>query len=431
MTYINSKHKFLVELSKFLTFLTPEEKEQVLNQFEKIFACAPSEEDVLTALGSPVKTTVSLSRAYTAGGIEAALSCCEDMAGIDISSYNVENSHPESERIPDELIDSVHEAAVAAVEQGGSDPELESKVSDVVRTAKKNEEARQELNSADFTPFVTAAGTQDTPMEPVVPSAEEEAVEPPANQSESPSQIPSAESGDAEEPTSEDFGPDVFPAVQKTEPEVSVSQETRTLDFMPEDPTEPPATPPSAEDGPEATWYLNADEYESGSSSNEDVTPLLDLDATRPVRTLSPVGEQEGQSNNDGIHELFEKLEEKEEEKPETVSKANWFLLILYIIIAIPVGIVAIVLCLAIAACLLGLCAGCITAGVAATHIIFSGLALFSDIIMAIGVALVGYALGIFLFFFAIWFAYEGISWLISSIISLGGKWCFKEVPIE
>lgn len=434
MTCINSKHKFLVELSKFLTFLTPEEKAQVLDQFEKIFACAPSEEDVLTALGSPVKTTVNLSRAYTAGGIEAALSCCEDMAGIDISSYNAENYRPETEKIPDELIDSVHEAAVAAVEQGGRDPELESKVSDVVRNAKKNEEARQELNSADFTPFVPAA--ESMPASGEEGGLADEEKQPEMSQPDSEAGLISEEKVDETRAVeAEEQDEEILPALQpdaETEgTETPVSQETRTLDFMPEYPTEPPATPPSEEDGAEAGWYTGSDAREKDTADSEEVTPLLDMDATRPIQSLSSKGQMADRENNDGISELFDTLEAREEETPETVSKAKWLLLILYIIIAIPVGIVAIALCLAIAACLLGLCACAITAGVIATRIIFGGLALFSDILMAIGFALAGYALGIFLFIFAIWFAYEGISWLISSIIALGGKWCFKEVPVE
>ena len=85
MTFIN-KQRFLTELSKFLTFLSDDERQQVLMKFGEIFDAAPNQDELLGALVSPLKVTVELSRAYSRGGLQQALDRSVELSGVDLSA---------------------------------------------------------------------------------------------------------------------------------------------------------------------------------------------------------------------------------------------------------------------------------------------------------------------------------------------------------
>ena len=85
MTFIN-KQRFLTELSKFLTFLSDDERQQVLIKFGEIFDAAPNQDELLGALVSPLKVTVELSRAYSRGGLQEALDRSVELSGVDLSA---------------------------------------------------------------------------------------------------------------------------------------------------------------------------------------------------------------------------------------------------------------------------------------------------------------------------------------------------------
>ncbi len=85
MTFIN-KQRFLTELSKFLTILSDDERQQVLMKFGEIFDAAPNQDELLGALVSPLKVTVELSRAYSRGGLQQALDRSVELSGVDLSA---------------------------------------------------------------------------------------------------------------------------------------------------------------------------------------------------------------------------------------------------------------------------------------------------------------------------------------------------------
>jgi len=85
VTFIN-KQRFLTELSKFLTFLSDDERQQVLMKFGEIFDAAPNQDELLGALVSPLKVTVELSRAYSRGGLQQALDRSVELSGVDLSA---------------------------------------------------------------------------------------------------------------------------------------------------------------------------------------------------------------------------------------------------------------------------------------------------------------------------------------------------------
>jgi len=116
------------------------------------------------------------------------------------------------------------------------------------------------------------------------------------------------------------------------------------------------------------------------------------------------------------------------EEKPATVRKAKGFALFMYILAAVPLTAVGVVLLLVPTILVLGLAALVITVGVAALIAAFSGFAVFADILIVLGAALILLALGLLLLWLFVWLIGGAIVGLIHGAISLGGKWCYKEV---
>ena len=116
---------------------------------------------------------------------------------------------------------------------------------------------------------------------------------------------------------------------------------------------------------------------------------------------------------------------------PATRRKARVFPLILYILCAIPLGLLGIaallvptLLCLALAICL-------VSGGVLVLTAAFGGFAIFADLMVILGLAIILLALGLLLTWLFIWFIGGAIVGLIRSLCHLGGKWCYKEVPVQ
>ena len=115
---------------------------------------------------------------------------------------------------------------------------------------------------------------------------------------------------------------------------------------------------------------------------------------------------------------------------PETRHKARVFALILYVLLAIPVTVAGIVLLLIPTVLALGLAVGVIVLGSAALVAAFSGFPKLADILIVLGTAVVVLALGLLLLWLFVWFIGGAIGGLIRSVIELGRKWCFVEVPV-
>ena len=115
---------------------------------------------------------------------------------------------------------------------------------------------------------------------------------------------------------------------------------------------------------------------------------------------------------------------------PETRHKARVFLLILYVLVAVPVTLLGIALLLIPTVLALGLAVAVIVLGSAALVSAFSGFPRLADILIVLGTALVVLALGLLLLWLFVWFIGGAIGGLIRSMIELGRKWCFVEVPV-
>ena len=108
--------------------------------------------------------------------------------------------------------------------------------------------------------------------------------------------------------------------------------------------------------------------------------------------------------------------------------KPRVFLLILYILLAIPLTIAAVAVLLVPALLFLALSIASIICGVVLVSTAFKGFAVLADIMVLLGVSLVLFALGLLFLWTAIWFIGGAVVGVVHGVAALCDKWCYKEV---
>lgn len=190
-----------------------------------------------------------------------------------------------------------------------------------------------------------------------------------------------------------------------------------------------PAAPVDEVDAFIADFSIPADQQEFAPEAGEQIAPA---EAAEPAAEAAEDAESaEGDSAPIEIEE--EDVEEYDDgyydEDYEPVRKPRVFLLILYILLAVPVGLLGILL-LIVPTLLFLVLAGLIIAGgvMAVTSAFGSGIAVFADIMVIIGMAFILLALGLLALWIAVWLVGGAMVGLVRGLIHLGGKWCYKEV---
>lgn len=163
---------------------------------------------------------------------------------------------------------------------------------------------------------------------------------------------------------------------------------------------------PAPVEGP-APVPVEAEEEPDAPAPAEDVLPV----PTDPAPVIEP--------------------ETEEEQAPATRRKAKVFPLILYIICAIPLGLIGIAALLVPTLLSLSLAICFVSAGVLVLTAAFGGFAIFADLMVILGLAIILLAVGLLLTWLFIWFIGGAIVGLIRGLCHLGGKWCYKEVPVQ
>lgn len=190
-----------------------------------------------------------------------------------------------------------------------------------------------------------------------------------------------------------------------------------------------PAAPVDEVDAFIADFSIPADQQEFAPEAGEQTAPA---EAAEPAAEAAEAVESaDGDSAPIEIEE--EDVEEYDDgyydEDYEPVRKPRVFLLILYILLAVPVGLLGILL-LIVPTLLFLVLAGLIIAGgvMAVTSAFGSGIAVFADIMVIIGMAFILLALGLLALWIAVWLVGGAMVGLVRGLIHLGGKWCYKEV---
>ena len=130
----------------------------------------------------------------------------------------------------------------------------------------------------------------------------------------------------------------------------------------------------------------------------------------------------------DTVVEIFDELDSIEPDEPAVVYKTNVALLILYLIFAIPIGLVLLAAVTAVGLLLLATAVGTAVLAIEVGGFGISSFSMFADILLCIGVALIGCALALVLLWLGLLVLGRALPGLFRGIVGLGRKFCVREV---
>lgn len=355
-----------------------EDRQTALAMYNQLFDEVDDEQGLLQLLVSPTRQAVVIARSYNAKERK-----------LQVHAQSREESDTASDGAAPEfmgVIESIREEALS-------------------RQAPKTAEVSADQFSMfedDFfapTPETPAAPAEAEPEAP----AEEAAVEAPAEASTAEAAETEAEAAEAEAPA---------PAASVDEVDAFIADFSIPADqqeFAPEAGEQTaPAEPAEPAQPEEAEAPAQPEEAEAPAESDEDDSAPIAIE------------EEDDEEYDDEYYD---------DEEYEPVRKPRVFLLILYILLAVPVGLLGILLLIVPTLLFLVLAGLIITGGVMAVTSAFgSGIAVFADIMVIIGMAFILLALGLLALWIAVWLVGGAMVGLVRGLIHLGGKWCYKEV---
>ena len=163
------------------------------------------------------------------------------------------------------------------------------------------------------------------------------------------------------------------------------------------------------------------DDFFTEAEILEDVTPVYD-----DGEELSFSHERSAESLED---ERLRELASRHRPRRENVQyKRSVVLLILYVIFAVPIALLVVAALLIPTVLSLALSLGFVAGGVSALACAFGSFAIFADILVVLGVALILLALGLLFFWLFVWFIGGAIAGFINGVIKLGDKFSSREV---
>lgn len=364
-----NKQKFLAELGKLLTFMYEEDLKTALAMYSRMFDEAADEQALISFLLSPTRQAVVIARAYNAR---------ERKLQVHTQSREEDELEGLSEETPDFVlaISRVRQNAFALQPEDGW-PEPEPEAEPVCEDQLSLFEGGQE------------------------------------------DEIPAAEEHAAQELAAEEG-----PVFEEELPITPAEPEADAEDGSPAPQVEEPA-PGDEVDAFLADFSIQGDEL---------------IPEEEHIQAPSPSEEEPAQEEEPGLipsliidealgEEGLEPLEPGEELVFGSVRRPKVFLLVLYIILALPIGLVGVALLLVPTLLCLALAVAVVASGSAVLIASFAGFAVFADILVMLGAALVILAFGLLFTWLFVWFIGGAIVGLVKSIIALGRKWCYKEVP--
>lgn len=379
MTRIN-RQRYMAELSRLLAFMFKEDKEDILAKYNKMLDEAEDEQALLEEFGSPTKLAVTISRTYKRE--ERKLSVEAD-------------SKEDAQSAPLEF------GTKAAEEPAAKEPEPDvPSYADIIEEIRREKAAEQGI---EYKPIFF--NEPETPAVEESPVVEEAPVE-----EESPvvEEVPVVEETPVEEEA---------PAVEEApvEEEVSVEEEAPAVE---EGPVEEEA--PAVEEVP----AIEEAPVEEEAPAVEEI-PVAE---EAPVEEDAPVEEE---ACADESTDILDELESAEPPAPKTLYKTNAALLVLYLIFAVPIGLLLLVLAAAVGLTLLGTVIGIGAIAVKVVGFAVSTLAVFADVMLCIGAALIAAAVGLALLWLALLLLIKGIPGICRGAVALGRKFCVKEVGVN
>ena len=392
VTSIN-KQKFLAELGKLLTFMYEEDRLRAIELYSRMFEQAEDEMALLQSLVSPTRQAVIVARAYNSNLGRLSLTAQSKAAPEDRDENGV----------PDyiQAIEKVREQAwaaqgISAAAEKAEAPEAEKAEVPEAEKAEEPEAENADEPEAGNAEELEAGNAEEPEAEKAEEPEAEKADEPEAENAEEP------EAGNAEEP--EAGNAEEPEAGNAEEPEAGNAEEPEAGNA--EEPEEAPVNEPAKKD--KGAWPEGIESFSMPEAGKE--TPLSETGA-------AALDENSFNIDSDALR--------------KTQRKPKVFLLILYILLAIPLTLCAVAVLLIPALLFLALSVAAIICGVVLVSTVVSNLSamgLLSDIMVLLGVALVFFALGLLFLWTSIWFIGGAIVGVVHGVAALCDKWCYKEV---
>lgn len=386
-----NRQKFLAELGRLLTFMYEEDRQTALAMYNRMFDEAEDEQALIQYLVSPTRQAVVLARAYNAKERK-----------LQVHSQ----SRDEYEQVSDEIADFV--LAINKLQEEASALKI--------TTQQVSEDQISLFDDSD-------AGTVPAPAAQVYtePAADEEkagtqdADEEAAVQKETPPLF-------ADEPAEETEQDEMSNSVNRLADAVDAFLADFTIS---NDELIPKAKPVGEEQDaePEKTKPAAAEETVEVSAGEAVIEQPEATEACKHVQTEPEETEAEAVENAEEAEDYTEDA--------GTVRKPIVPLLILYIIIAIPLGLIGILLLLLLAFMSLSLAVTAGFFGIYGFAATFTGFAVLADILVVAGGSLILLALALLFLWLFVWFIGGGIVGLIRGLCALGGSWCYKEVAVQ
>lgn len=376
-----NRQRYMAELSKLLTFMFKEDKEDILAHYNKMLDEAEDEQALLESFGSPTRLAVTISHSYKRA---------ERKLAVEADSKADKPDEGETSVVPEHIFVKPVKKETAA-EKTPAAPAPGLSYADIIEEIRR-EKAEEE--GVEYTPMFF----NEPEKAPEEPEAEKVPEEPEAEESEDADieveivETP-AEESEPEEAESEEEAPEADgEAEEAAEDEAEDTAEEKTEE-------------PEAEEPQDAEDTVKTEDTEESESAESRV----ELDAVT----------------------VFDQLD-KMQPPVETVQyKTNVGLLILYLIFAIPIGLALFFAAVIAALSLLAAGAVLIGLGIKTVGFAFSTFAIFADSILCAGAALVALAVALMLIWLAILILFRGLGGLIAGIKALGVRICVREVTVN
>lgn len=383
-----NRQRYMAELSKLLTFMFKEDKEDILAHYNKMLDEAEDEQALLESFGSPTRLAVTISRSYKRTERKLAVEADSKADKPDEGETSVEPEHIFVKPVKKET----------AAEKTPAAPAPGLSYADIIEEIRR-EKAEEE--GVEYTPMFFNE-PEKTPEEPEAEEKTEEAEKVPEELEAEGSEEADIEVEIVETPAEEAEPEEAEP--EEEAPEADGEAEDAAEDEA-EETAEEKVEEPEAEEPQDAEETVKTEDTEESESAQE----RAELDAVT----------------------VFDQLD-KMQPPVETVQyKTNAGLLILYLIFAIPIGLALFFAAVIAALSLLAAGAVLIGLGIKTVGFAFSTFAIFADSILCAGAALVALAVALMLIWLAILILLRGLSGLIAGIKALGVRICVREVTVN
>lgn len=383
-----NRQRYMAELSKLLTFMFKEDKEDILAHYNKMLDEAEDEQALLESFGSPTRLAVTISHSYKRA---------ERKLAVEADSKADKPDEGETSVVPEHIFVKPVKKETAA-EKTPAAPVPGLSYADIIEEIRR-EKAEEE--GVEYTPMFFNE-PEKAPEEPEAEEKTEEAEKVPEE--------PEAE--EAEEA-------DIEVEIVETPAEESASEEA-----------EPEEKAPEADGEAEEAAEDEAEETTEEKTEEPEAEEPQDAEETVKTEDTEESESAESRAELDAVT-VFDQLD-KMQPPVETVQyKTNVGLLILYLIFAIPIGLALFFAAVIVALSLLAAGAVLIGLGIKTVGFAFSTFAIFADSILCAGAALVALAVALMLIWLAILILFRGLGGLIAGIKALGVRICVREVTVN